>query len=459
MNLAYRIMTLEALRSRRITHMMTDGNREFVTLMACICADGTSIPVSLIYKGESHDLQDSWVDQIEETDEVFFAASANGWTCKSLGLQWLQKVFDPATKAKAGRSKRLLIVDGHSSHVNMEFINWADQNGIIIHILPSHTTHRLQPLDVGLFSPLSTAYSKQLSNLMHKSLGMVSMTKRFFYPLFRDAYRASFTKKNILHAFEKPGIFPVDPEKVLGKLKRIEVPKGPDLPVDQLQTPKSCRAVRRVQKAYKQTHSEALLDLVFKANVALAAQVSIDQHIINGLHAALKMERQKRKKGKKLNLVGEDDIGPQFYSPDRVRRALAFQDEKEANEQADRDRITNKKAQSAANKVQKEADKAARALQTAARRQHAQEEKDRKVAERAQKAIERQAKKEAKLAEAQAKKAAKLAKSAIPKPKAATQVRRAQNVVANDHAAGKGKKVVASRTTRGRAVIMPRLSL
>jgi hypothetical protein len=69
---------------------------------------------------------------------------------------------------------------------------------------------------------------------MHKSLGMVSMTKRFFYPLFRDAYQASFTKKNILHAFEKPGIFPVNPEKVLGKLKRIEVPKGPDLLVNQL---------------------------------------------------------------------------------------------------------------------------------------------------------------------------------------------------------------------------------
>jgi hypothetical protein len=69
---------------------------------------------------------------------------------------------------------------------------------------------------------------------MHKSLGMVSMTKRFFYPLFRDAYRASFTKKNILHAFEKPGIFPVDPEKVLSKLKRLEVLNRPDLPVTQL---------------------------------------------------------------------------------------------------------------------------------------------------------------------------------------------------------------------------------
>ena len=294
---------------------------------------------------------------------------------------------------------------------------------------------------------------------MHKGLGMVTITKRFFYPLFRNAYRASFTEKNILHAFEKPGIFPVDPEKVLGKLKYPNVPKEPDLLANQLQTPKSCRAVRRVQKAYKQTHSNTILELVFKANVALASQVSIDQHIINGLYEALKIERQKRKKGKKLNLVREDDIGPQFYSPCRVRRALAFQDEKEAKEQANRDRIATKKAQSASNKVRKEAEKAARVLQTIARRQHAQEEKDRKAAENTRKAIERQAKKEAKLAEAQAKKAAKLAKTLTPKPKAAAQVQKTPKVVAKSHVVDKGAKVVASRTTRGRAVIMPRRSL
>jgi len=69
---------------------------------------------------------------------------------------------------------------------------------------------------------------------MHKGLGMVSMTKRFIYPLFRNAYQASFTKKNILHAFEKPGIFLVDLEKVLSKLKRLKVLKEPDLPVNQL---------------------------------------------------------------------------------------------------------------------------------------------------------------------------------------------------------------------------------
>jgi hypothetical protein len=47
--------------------------------------------------------------------------------------------------------KRLLIVDGYLSYVNMAFIDWADQHGIILLILSPYITYRLQPLDVGLF--------------------------------------------------------------------------------------------------------------------------------------------------------------------------------------------------------------------------------------------------------------------------------------------------------------------
>ena len=117
-------------------------------------------------------------------DTAYFAASDNGWTCQKLGMDWLQKVFERHTAAKAGRGHRLLIVDGHSSHVNMAFLDWAAMHRIIVHIMPPHSTHKLQPLDVGLFGPLSAAYSKQIDKLMHESLGMVSTTKRFFYSLF-----------------------------------------------------------------------------------------------------------------------------------------------------------------------------------------------------------------------------------------------------------------------------------
>src|SRR5450432_2638118 len=176
-------MSREALKSRRITRARTDGNREFISLLACICADGTSIPPALIYKGSSYDLQSSWLDDIGD-ETAYFAASDNGWSCDSLGLQWLEKVFDRHTKEKARRSRRLLIVDGHSSHVNRAFIELADRLRIIIGIMPTHSTHRLQPLDVSIFRPLSIAYSKHLNQLQHNSLGLVSITKRLFYPLF-----------------------------------------------------------------------------------------------------------------------------------------------------------------------------------------------------------------------------------------------------------------------------------
>jgi hypothetical protein len=38
---------------------------------------------------------------------------------------------------------RRLLINRHSSHVNIEFINWADRHRIIIIILLSHTTHQL----------------------------------------------------------------------------------------------------------------------------------------------------------------------------------------------------------------------------------------------------------------------------------------------------------------------------
>jgi hypothetical protein len=76
-----------------------------------------------------------------------------------MGLSWLKNIFERHTKPASPRARCLLLVDGHSSHVNMAFIDFADKHWIIVMILPPHTTHRLQPLDVGLFQPLSTAYS------------------------------------------------------------------------------------------------------------------------------------------------------------------------------------------------------------------------------------------------------------------------------------------------------------
>ncbi len=101
-------------------------------------------------------------------------------------------------------------MDGHLSHVNMAFLNKCDELRILVLILPPHSTHRLQPLDVRLFQLLSTAYSQEVNNFLTNSLGMVSMTKRRFWSLFLPAWERTFTANNIKSAFTKAGIWPVD---------------------------------------------------------------------------------------------------------------------------------------------------------------------------------------------------------------------------------------------------------
>jgi hypothetical protein len=79
----------------------------------------------------------------------------------------------------------------------MAFLNWATSNQIFVLILPLHSTHWLQPLDVGLFQPLTTAYTKQLNKLTFKGQGYMSVKKRHFFTLFRQAWADSFMEANI----------------------------------------------------------------------------------------------------------------------------------------------------------------------------------------------------------------------------------------------------------------------
>ena len=243
-----RIVSIEGLKSKRIAGASQDGNREFITLIASICANGSALPPSLIYQGESYDLRDTWLDEFNHsTQRAFFACSKNGWSDDSLGLQWLEHVFDRTTKEKTSvRDRRLLIVDGHSSHVNMPFIDYADTNRILLAVFPPHSTHRLQPLDIGMFSPLATYYSQAIDRLLSESQGLVRLTKRDFWPLFYEAWEKAFHAKNVRSAWEAAGLYPLNPKRVISTIVRQQTPPEEQAIQSQAyKTPDSTRSLRR----------------------------------------------------------------------------------------------------------------------------------------------------------------------------------------------------------------------
>jgi len=199
-----------------VTAAVQDGNREWVTVIACVCSDGQALPPSLIFESANNTIQSSWVASIqEEKHSVFVSSSPSGWTNNDIGLAWLKEVFDRETRRKARSSYRLLILDGHGSHVTMDFIEYCNDNKILLAVFPPHSTHTLQPLDVALFKPLSDAYSTQLSAHLQASQGLLPVAKGDFFPLFWAAWGEAFVPETIKKAFECTGIVPRNRDAIL----------------------------------------------------------------------------------------------------------------------------------------------------------------------------------------------------------------------------------------------------
>jgi hypothetical protein len=62
-----------------------DANREVITLIVSIFADASHVTPALIYKGTSHDLQDTWLDKFDAVQVQAFANSENSWSFNLLG--------------------------------------------------------------------------------------------------------------------------------------------------------------------------------------------------------------------------------------------------------------------------------------------------------------------------------------------------------------------------------------
>ena len=201
-------------KERRYKQPSHDASREWVTVIGAICADGTSLPPAVIYSADSEKVQANWVHDINpETHSIYFSVSQSGWTNDDLGVAWLEQVFDPATQDKARRNYRLLILDGHGSHVTTRFLDYCDENRILVLVYPPYATPTLQPLDVSCFKPLSQSYSNELIYHNYNTKGWIPVQKADFISLFWPAWVNTFTESLILRAFKTTGIHPLHPHR------------------------------------------------------------------------------------------------------------------------------------------------------------------------------------------------------------------------------------------------------
>lgn len=96
--------------------------------------------------------------------------------------------------------------------MNLTLTEWAKRH-IILFVLPRHTSHLTQPLDVGVFGPMKEMYNKECQLYMQKNPG-IPITKYQIAEETSRPYMRAMSPENLTSAFGKTGINPINKDMI-----------------------------------------------------------------------------------------------------------------------------------------------------------------------------------------------------------------------------------------------------
>ena len=197
-----------ALKGKQQVGSVASGERGTnTTAVCCVSGSGHYVPPMMIFKRARGN------DALKigaPPDTIFSFNPESGYINKELFVVWLTHFIEKVRSRK--EKKVLLLLDGHASHTkNVEALNMARENGVILLALPGHTTHRLQPLDVTFFKPLSSYYINEIETWLRRPENVGKCVTQFqIAQLFGKAYGKAATVATAINGFASTGVWPVN---------------------------------------------------------------------------------------------------------------------------------------------------------------------------------------------------------------------------------------------------------
>jgi hypothetical protein len=181
-------------------HTASPENLTSITVIEAVSAVGKATPPVLIIPGKVH--MDSWYHESLRGTELILL-SESGYSNDQLAIEWLEH-FITHTGSTLDSEHKLLLLDSHPSHLTSAFNIRAHECNILIYAFPSHLTHILQPLDVGILQP----YKHWHIEAVHSAIRNLDLeyTLRSFMRDLSKIREQTFKELTITHAFVKAGM-------------------------------------------------------------------------------------------------------------------------------------------------------------------------------------------------------------------------------------------------------------
>lgn len=187
---------------------VASSTKTMYTVQICCSAVGNFMTPYIVFKGLH--LYNTWCEGGPEGTK--YNCSKSGWMEADQFLEWFDKVFVQQTAQLEGG--KLLIFDGHNSHLSKAVVDLAVTNNIELLCLPAHTSSVLQPLDVGVFKTVKAKWRTCLSTYYDETRYR-NVDKPAFPPLLKLISDAgAFSRANAISSFEACGIYPLNRHRI-----------------------------------------------------------------------------------------------------------------------------------------------------------------------------------------------------------------------------------------------------
>ena len=139
---------------KRIGQVAAAERGSMVTMALAVNAAGNSVPPFFIFPRKN--MQSYFMDSAPSTADA--ACNESGWMKQAEFVKYMKHFIK---YAKPSRDKpALLLLDNHTSHLSIEAIDFALDNGIVMLTFPPHCSHKMQPLDVSVYGPVKAYYTQ-----------------------------------------------------------------------------------------------------------------------------------------------------------------------------------------------------------------------------------------------------------------------------------------------------------
>jgi len=130
-------------------------------------------------------------------------ATRSGWIDCSIFVKYIRHIIKH-TRCTS-EHKILHILDNHESHISIQAIDLANENGIVMLTVPPHASHRLQPLDCVVYGPFKAVYDQAINTWLRSNPGK-TVAIYGIPTIVSEAHLSAMTLPNITAGFKSTGI-------------------------------------------------------------------------------------------------------------------------------------------------------------------------------------------------------------------------------------------------------------